>query len=151
MGNGAIARPWREPTHAPLAHFAPQAEEQARWESQRQAEEAKMKRDRRVLEQQSKALLKLPNKKERSAMEGKGARTHVYAHAAGRSWDAPRWLHDRHDVSSWEGGACCCVAPSLGGAKGQTSTPCTPGWERGRPILTAAAARTPHACLLWPR
>lgn len=36
----------------------------------REAEEAKLRRERRVLEQQAKALLKLPNKKERSAMEG---------------------------------------------------------------------------------
>ncbi|GFR43458.1 hypothetical protein Agub_g4541 [Astrephomene gubernaculifera] len=45
------------------------AEEQARWEAQRDAEEARLRRDRRVLEKQSKALLKMPNKKERSAME----------------------------------------------------------------------------------
>lgn len=48
----------------------PQAEEQARWEAHREAEEGRLRRDRRVLEKQSKALLKLPNKKERSAMEG---------------------------------------------------------------------------------
>ncbi|EFJ53183.1 hypothetical protein VOLCADRAFT_86210 [Volvox carteri f. nagariensis] len=45
------------------------AEEQAKWEAQREAEEGKLRRDRRVLEKQSKALLKLPNKKERTAME----------------------------------------------------------------------------------
>ncbi|GLC76318.1 hypothetical protein PLESTF_001766000 [Pleodorina starrii] len=45
------------------------AEEQTKWEAQRDAEEAKLRRDRRVLEKQSKALLKLPNKKERTAME----------------------------------------------------------------------------------
>lgn len=47
-----------------------QAEEQSRWEAQREVEEAKLRRDKRVLEKQSKALLKLPNKKERTAMEG---------------------------------------------------------------------------------
>ncbi len=50
-----------------------QAEEQARWEANREAEEGRLRRDRRVLEKQSKALLKLPNKKERSAMEGERA------------------------------------------------------------------------------
>ncbi|KAG2445259.1 hypothetical protein HYH02_008727 [Chlamydomonas schloesseri] len=45
------------------------AEEQARWEAHREAEDGRLRRDRRVLEKQSKALLKLPNKKERSAME----------------------------------------------------------------------------------
>ncbi len=52
-------------------HAAVQAEEQSRWDAQREAEEAKLRRDRRVLEKQGKALLKLPNKKERTAMEGR--------------------------------------------------------------------------------
>ncbi len=55
---------------SPRWAFPPQEEEQAKWEAQRDAEVAKMRRDRRVLEKQSKALLKLPNKKERTAMEG---------------------------------------------------------------------------------
>ena len=46
-----------------------QAEELARLEEWRTAEGQKLARERRVLEKQSRALLKLPNKKERSAVE----------------------------------------------------------------------------------
>ncbi|KXZ51978.1 hypothetical protein GPECTOR_10g1000 [Gonium pectorale] len=53
-----------------LAWEKSRAEEQARWAAEKEAEEGKLRRDRRVLEKQSKALLKMPNKKERSAMEG---------------------------------------------------------------------------------
>lgn len=53
-----------------------QAEEAARHEESRAAEMAKLARERRVLDKQGKALLKLPNKKERSALDGE-----VYAGA----------------------------------------------------------------------
>jgi hypothetical protein len=61
--------PWAAPSCCPL-----QAEEQARWVAQREAEESRLRRERRVLEQQSKAILKLPNKKERGALEGAARR-----------------------------------------------------------------------------
>lgn len=53
-----------------MGAVAVQAEEAARWEESRGAETAKLARERRVLDKQSKALLKLPNKKERSALDG---------------------------------------------------------------------------------
>lgn len=43
-----------------------QADESAAWERAKEEDERRLKRDRRVLEQQSRALLKLPNRKERS-------------------------------------------------------------------------------------
>jgi hypothetical protein len=43
-----------------------QDEEQAKWEAEKAAQAAKLRRDKLTLEKQSRALLKLPTKKERS-------------------------------------------------------------------------------------
>lgn len=43
-----------------------QAEEQAKWEAEKAAQAARLRRDKLALEKQSRALLKLPTKKERS-------------------------------------------------------------------------------------
>lgn len=45
------------------------ADEAAQLEDWRQSENQRLQRERRVLEKQSRALLKLPSKKERSAVE----------------------------------------------------------------------------------
>ncbi|KAK9815631.1 hypothetical protein WJX72_007152 [[Myrmecia] bisecta] len=45
------------------------AEEVAAWEKEREVEAHRLKRDRRVLEKQSRAILKLPNRKERGEVE----------------------------------------------------------------------------------
>jgi hypothetical protein len=77
MRKGAAAlHPWGSPpvhpSTRPLAHpptHPPrQAAEQAALEALREEEQRKAARERRVLEQQSRALLKLPGKKERSAV-----------------------------------------------------------------------------------
>jgi hypothetical protein len=46
--------------------FCAQADELAAWEARKEEEERRLKRDRRVLEKQGRALLKLPSRKERS-------------------------------------------------------------------------------------
>lgn len=43
-----------------------QDEEQAKWEAEKAAQAAKLRRDKLTVEKQSRALLKLPTKKERS-------------------------------------------------------------------------------------
>ena len=43
-----------------------QADETAAWEAEKEAENQRLKRHQRVLDKQSRALLKLPNRKERS-------------------------------------------------------------------------------------
>jgi hypothetical protein len=43
-----------------------QDEEQAKWEAEKAAQAAKLRRDKLTLEKQSRALLKLPTKAERS-------------------------------------------------------------------------------------
>ncbi|KAL0047599.1 hypothetical protein WJX82_007498 [Trebouxia sp. C0006] len=45
------------------------AEEAASWESEKEADSQRLKRHQRVLDKQSRALLKLPNRKERSEVE----------------------------------------------------------------------------------
>ena len=49
-----------------------QADEAAQWAAEKEEDERRLKRDRRVLDKQSRALLKLPNRKERSEV---GCRT----------------------------------------------------------------------------
>lgn len=46
-----------------------QAEEAASWESEKEADSQRLKRHQRVLDKQSRALLKLPNRKERSEVD----------------------------------------------------------------------------------
>ena len=43
-----------------------QSDEAAAWEAEKEAENQRLKRHQRVLDKQSRALLKLPNRKERS-------------------------------------------------------------------------------------
>lgn len=43
-----------------------QEEDAAAWEAEKEAESQRLKRHERVLDKQSRALLKLPNRKERS-------------------------------------------------------------------------------------
>ena len=43
-----------------------QSEEAAAWEAEKEADSQRLKRHQRVLDKQSRALLKLPNRKERS-------------------------------------------------------------------------------------
>lgn len=43
-----------------------QSDEAAAWEADKEAENQRLKRHQRVLDKQSRALLKLPNRKERS-------------------------------------------------------------------------------------
>lgn len=43
-----------------------QSDETAAWEAEKEAENQRLKRHQRVLDKQSRALLKLPNRKERS-------------------------------------------------------------------------------------
>ena len=50
----------------PHAYSNAQDEEAARWEAEKAAQVAKLRRDKLALEKQSRALLKLPTKKERS-------------------------------------------------------------------------------------
>ena len=46
--------------------FCVQKDEAAAWESEKQEDSQRLKRHQRVLDKQSRALLKLPNRKERS-------------------------------------------------------------------------------------
>lgn len=43
-----------------------QSDETAAWEAEKEADNQRLKRHQRVLDKQSRALLKLPNRKERS-------------------------------------------------------------------------------------
>lgn len=47
-------------------HCRTQSEEAAAWEAGKEADSQRLKRHQRVLDKQSRALLKLPNRKERS-------------------------------------------------------------------------------------
>lgn len=49
----------------------------AQWAAEKEEDERRLKRDRRVLDKQSRALLKLPNRKERSEV-GCRAATALY-------------------------------------------------------------------------
>lgn len=51
------------------AFLKQQDEEQAKWEAEKAAQAARLRRDKLTLEKQSRALLKLPTKKERSEIE----------------------------------------------------------------------------------
>lgn len=53
-------------TSPSLSALSLQDEEQAKWEAEKSAQAAKLRRDKLTLEKQSRALLKLPTKKERS-------------------------------------------------------------------------------------
>ena len=53
------------PSHNFVGHVL-QEEEMAEWETEKEAEMQRLKRHQRVLDKQSRALLKLPNRKERS-------------------------------------------------------------------------------------
>lgn len=66
------AQPASQPPAEPFSPnqtTTPQAEEHAALEAAREDASRRLARERRVLEKQSKALLKLPTKKERSAIE----------------------------------------------------------------------------------
>lgn len=52
-----------------LVAWCKQAEEAASWESEKEAYSQRLKRHQRVLDKQSRALLKLPNRKERSEVD----------------------------------------------------------------------------------
>jgi hypothetical protein len=69
LGMPAV-RDWHAGRETPPCLHAPlQAEEQAGVEAQREEEQRKLARERRVIEQQSRAILKLASKKERSAVQ----------------------------------------------------------------------------------
>lgn len=69
MGCNCLAiTPFLTPGACPCLWIA-QADEAAQLEDWRQSENQRLQRERRVLEKQSRALLKLPSKKERSAVE----------------------------------------------------------------------------------
>lgn len=56
-----------------------QSDETAAWEAEKEAENQRLKRHQRVLDKQSRALLKLPNRKERSEVSNKSQCTECEA------------------------------------------------------------------------